>query len=152
MARIDAERFLTNGYDQRTALVSLRYIFGTIGALVMKIVAYRVFLQPGTDDAAGVLNRPGYAWYGITAAIIIAIAFLAATMGTHSRIPFLHRPRKRKITFAGMAREIAATLNNRSWMALMAAGVFAGTTSTLHPVSTSWSRIERLIPKSYATT
>ena len=115
---------LTDGYDQRTALVSLRYIFGTLGALLMKIAAYRIFLQPDDNDAAGILNREGYAHYGITAAVVICVAFLAATLGTHHRIPFLHRPRKRRITFVAMAREIVATLNNRSWMALMASGVF----------------------------
>jgi GPH family glycoside/pentoside/hexuronide:cation symporter len=83
-----------------------------------------VFLKEGPDGGGGVLARPGYFGYALASALVILTFILASSIGTQGRIAFLSASPKRKLTFMAGAREILATLNNRSFIALTAAGTF----------------------------
>lgn len=126
---------MTTDYDERSAILSLRYIFGICGAHLMMFAAYRYFFVTSSDDPSGALASAGYVQYGIVAGIIIFITILATCLGTHKQIPNLHRPRRRRLTPMASIREIGATLNNTSFMALMAGGIllagYKGATSAL---------------------
>ena len=115
---------LTKDYDERTGIISLRSIFGVIGGLGMTLLAYRVFLRENLDGSGGVLAREGYVSYSITAALLIFTAIVVSTVATHHRIRYLSAPPSRKITLSGMAKEVAATLNNRSFVAMTLSGIF----------------------------
>lgn len=115
---------LAKNYDDRTNLISLRYFFSVVGGLGMTLLAYQVFLKENPDGTGGVLARDGYFSYALVAAVLIFTIILASTAGTHNQIPNLRQPPTRKVTLKAMAREVAHTLNNRSFVVLTISGMF----------------------------
>ena len=108
---------LTTDYHQRTSLFSYRFFFGVLGGLGMNIVLYQVFLRP---ENGGILNREGYAQYGLLAAAVMAISILVSALGTHGRIATLSKPPERQISTREAIREVLTTLGNRSLLVVMA--------------------------------
>lgn len=115
---------LAKDYNERTNLISLRYFFSVAGGLGMTLLAYQVFLRETPDGGGGVLSRDGYFAYALFASFLIFVVILASTAGTHKQIPYLRQPPARKVTFKGMMREVAHTLNNRAFVALTISGMF----------------------------
>jgi len=105
-------------------MIAIRQLFGVIGALLMTLAVYQVFLRENPDGSGGVTQREGWFAYSIVAAMIISLVILASSWGTHSQIPFLRQPPSRKVTFAGMAKEMGETLKNRSFLVLTVSGMF----------------------------
>lgn len=116
---------LAKGYDERTNLLALRHFFLVAGGLGMTVLAYQVFLKERPDGTGGVLARDGYFAYSLTGALIIFTAILISVFGTAHRIPYLATAPERTITLKGMAVEMAHTLNNRSFIAMALASMFA---------------------------
>ena len=114
---------LTTDYNARTSLFSYRFFFGVVGGLLMNIALYRVFLSP---EAGGILNRAGYANYGILAAAVMATSILISSIGTHRRIPYLTQPQERAVPLSQVLREMAATITNPSLMVIMGSGFCSG--------------------------
>lgn len=128
---------LTDQYDQRTSILSYRYFFGWWGGLTMAVLAFAVFLQPNAAHPVGVLNPDGYRFYGLAASVLMAVAILVSTLGTHEHIPNLRQPPpKRALGLTGILREVRESLSNRSFLALFGAGFFsamaAGLTAALN--------------------
>jgi GPH family glycoside/pentoside/hexuronide:cation symporter len=126
---------LTDEYDERTSLVSLRYFFGWAGGTIMATVALAVFLVPTETLSSGLMNRQGYATYGMAASLVILVSILVASLGTHSHIPHLRAPPpKTRFELGRIYRELYETLSSRSFLALfvstilgaVAAGLAAG--------------------------
>ncbi len=115
---------LAKDYNERTSLISLRSFFSVAGGLGMTLMAYQVFLKENPDGTGGVLARDGYFYYALFASFLIFVIILASTAGTHKQIPHLRKPPERKVTFKGMVREVAHTLNNRAFVALTISGMF----------------------------
>jgi len=115
---------LTEDYDQRTAFISYRVLFGWAGGLGMLVLAYLVFLQPDATHKVGQLNETGYSHYGVTAAIVMFCAILISAAGTHRFIPQFRVPPGERKTLGQYAREMAATLSNRAFLILMLSGIF----------------------------
>ncbi|MCC7265970.1 MAG: MFS transporter [Caulobacteraceae bacterium] len=115
---------LTRNYDERTSIIALRSLCGVVGGAAMTYLAYDVLLKENADGSGGVLAREGYFGYSIVAALVIFSFILISSAGTHRRIPYLSAPPARKITVGAMAREVAATLNNRSFVVLTISGMF----------------------------
>ncbi|WP_337187358.1 MFS transporter [Phenylobacterium sp.] len=116
---------LAKGYDERTNLMALRHFFLVIGGLGMTIMAYQVFLREQPDGTGGVLDRDGYFGYSLVGALIIFGTILVSVFGTAHRIPELAQAPTRRITLKGMVVEIVQTLNNRSFVAMVIASMFA---------------------------
>ncbi len=114
---------LTSDYDERTRVISLRTLLGLLGAISLMIVAYRVLLPENQDGTGGILARDGYFSLGLTGAIVIAVGVSVAALGTHSRIPYLTKPIEQARDLRKMLREVGATIGNRSYLALLAAGM-----------------------------
>lgn len=74
---------ITHDYDKRTAITGLRLMFGWVGGVVMAVVVYRVFLPDSVDYDPGILNPDGYREYAYVAAIVMSIAMLVSSIGTH---------------------------------------------------------------------
>jgi Na+/melibiose symporter-like transporter len=124
---------LTDQYDKRTSILSYRFFFGWWGGLTMAVIAYAVFLQPDAEHTVGVLNPVGYQRYGVVASIIMLLAILVSSVGTHSYIPYLQPPPERKHSGLGGAfRELVETLTNRSFLALFCAGIFGSMAAGLN--------------------
>ncbi|HEY1751074.1 MAG TPA: MFS transporter [Caulobacteraceae bacterium] len=115
---------LTRNYNQRTGIIAYRTFVGAIAGALIVILAYQVFLKENPDGSGGVLSRGGYFGYGLASAALIFAFILVSAAGTHSRIAYLSAVPKRRVGLLTAAREIIATLNNRSFVALTAAGTF----------------------------
>lgn len=116
---------LTADYDERTRIMAYRYLFGWMGGLAMLASAYLVFLAPTAEHANGLLNRAGYAPFAITGAIVMAVAILVSAIGTHHEIGRLPQPDMRTGTLRQSFAELRATVKNRAFLTLMAAGMCA---------------------------
>jgi Na+/melibiose symporter-like transporter len=83
-----------------------------------------VLLKPDATHAVGQLNPEGYARYGLIASIVMLIAILVSAVGTHRHIPTLRAPpEKRKKTLSQTLTEVRETLNNRSFLFLLASSI-----------------------------
>ena len=120
---------LTDLYDERTILASIRYFFGWAGGIMIAAIAYG-FLFVDTPELDGRLIPGGYELYGLIGASIMFIAILISAVGTHHRIPTLGQPpAKRKMSFMELIRETRESLSNRSFMAIFIFGIFSATGS-----------------------
>jgi GPH family glycoside/pentoside/hexuronide:cation symporter len=115
---------LTQEYNQRTSMIAIRSFCGVAGGLIMQLMVYQVFLKENADGTGGLLARDGWQTYSIVAAITIFTIILISAAGTHHQIPYLAKAPQRKITVPAMIKEVAATLNNRSFVALTISGMF----------------------------
>jgi Na+/melibiose symporter-like transporter len=115
---------LTTEYDERTRLLSYRYLFGWCGGLAMYGLALFVFLKPTAKYAVGQLNPEGYANYGIFAGGLMLFAILVTSIGTHSQIPNLRDPPSQRITAARLARELFGAMANRNFAMIFASAIF----------------------------
>jgi GPH family glycoside/pentoside/hexuronide:cation symporter len=118
---------LTRNYNERTGILSLRMLFALIGGMSMTMLAYRVFLKEDAHGAGGILARHGYFGYGVASAVVIAVTIVISGIGTHRRIPFLSKPGRRSATLGTMMREVGTTISNRSFLALIVAGILMST-------------------------
>ena len=130
---------LTTDYHQRTVLFGYRFFFLVVGGLGMNVLLYRVFLSPA---AGGMLNRAGYAQFGIAAAAVMAISILISAIGTHSRIPSLVRPVARQVPIGQVLREMALTLSNPSLVVVMVSGLCSGVATGLTSALSQYFYIE----------
>jgi glycoside/pentoside/hexuronide:cation symporter, GPH family len=123
---------LARGYDERTALVGLRYIFGNVGAGISFVLAYGVFLRSTPEHPFGQLNRAGYAPFGATIAGVILLTILLSAWGTHHVIPRLYTPRQQTGGVVRRLHAIAQTLRSRNFAVIAAAGVLHGINLGVH--------------------
>ncbi|MEK6636912.1 MAG: MFS transporter [Pseudomonadota bacterium] len=116
---------LTGDYHERTKIIRFRALFGWGGGLLMLLLAYGVFLVPTAEQPVGQLNRAGYEVYALAGAAMMAVSVLIAGLGTHKQIA--HRPLNTPPSqpLGAELRAIGSTLNNRAFLTLMVAGVFA---------------------------
>jgi Na+/melibiose symporter-like transporter len=115
---------LTTEYDERTRLLSWRYLFGWVGGLAMYGLALSVFLKPDATHPVGQLNPAGYANYGLAAAGLMAVTILISSAATHSQIPFLREPPHHRATLPRLAREMVGTLAHRTFLMILASNLF----------------------------
>ena len=123
---------LTRGYDERTALVGLRYIFGNFGAGISFVLAFGVFLRSTPEHPFGQLNRAGYGPFGATIAGVMLVTILLSALGTHRVIPWLHAPHRQIGGIVPKLRAIGQTLGSRNFAALAAAGLLHGINLGVH--------------------
>lgn len=115
---------LTTEYDERTRLLSYRYLFGWIGGLAMYGLALFVFFKQTPQYAVGQLNPEGYANYGLFAGGLMLFAILLTSIGTHRQIPYLRDPPHERVTMARLARELVGTLRNRNFAFILLSAFF----------------------------
>lgn len=116
---------MTDDYDERTSILSYRFFFGWAGGTFMGFFALTYLLVPTDTIANGLFNLQGYGQMGLVASIVIFIAIMASSLGTHSFIPNLKMaPPNTKLSVARIYKDIFETLWNRSFAALFAAALF----------------------------
>jgi Na+/melibiose symporter-like transporter len=90
----------------------------------VEALAFGVLLKPDATHAVGQLNPEGYAKYGLIASLVMLVAILVSAAGTHRHIPTLRAPpEKRKKTLGQTLAEVRETLNNRSFLFLLASSI-----------------------------
>jgi glycoside/pentoside/hexuronide:cation symporter, GPH family len=123
---------LARGYDERTALVGLRHIFGNVGAGISFVLAYGVFLRSTPGHPFGQLNRAGYAPFGATIAGVMLVTILLSALGTHRVIPRLYAPRPRIDGIVPRVRAIGQTLRSRNFAVIAISGLLHGINLGIH--------------------
>jgi len=118
---------LTTDYDERTRLLSYRYLFGWIGGLAMYGLALAVFLKPDAAHPVGQLNRAGYASYGLFAAGLMMFAILVTSIGTHKEIPNLRAAPHGETSLGRLLGEMISTLSNRPFLMILSSSFFYAT-------------------------
>ena len=83
---------LTYDYDQRTVMLGYRYFFSWIGGLSMTILGFGIFFKASAKFPQGQLDPVNYPPYATAACVIMVIAILASSLGTHRFIPLLSSP------------------------------------------------------------
>ena len=116
---------LTTDYHERTNVIRYRYLFGWIGGLFLLWLAYAVFLVPTPEQPSGLLNREGYDAYSITGVCIMLGAVLIAALGTHKRLAKWPERLPPRQPLKAELRAMRNTLNNKAFLTLRAAGIFA---------------------------
>ncbi len=112
---------LTDDYDERTRLLSLRYMFGWYGGIAIAFLMWKVF---GVTYGMG--SAEAYRIYGSVGALAMFFATGVSALGLHGRIPYLKQPPPRETFSLGrLVRNIRITLSNRNFAALFLAGLFA---------------------------
>ena len=116
---------MTDDYDERTSILSYRFFFGWAGGTFMGFFALTYLLVPTDTIANGLFNLQGYGQMGLVSSIVIFVAIMASSLGTHSFIPNLKMaPPKTKLSVTRIYKDIFETLWNRSFAALFAAALF----------------------------
>jgi len=115
---------LTTQYDERTRLLSYRYLFGWIGGLAMYFSALMVFLRTDQTHATGQLNQAGYGHYGLAGAAVMLFAILVSAIGTHRQIPYLRPAPARPASLGVLVREMFEAMGNRSFLVIFLASIF----------------------------
>ena len=115
---------LTADYDERTSLLSFRFLFAWAGGLFMYFLALKVFLRPDATHASGQLNPAGYSAYGVAAGLVMLVAILASAAGTHRQIPYLRQAPDRRLTLKALFAEMFEALAHRSFLCILGATLF----------------------------
>ncbi|OAN83341.1 sugar transporter [Erythrobacter sp. EhN03] len=120
---------ITADYEERTSLQSYRLLFGWSGGNLMTIVMFGVLLT----GPLGMRDRDAYATYGIIASVLIFATIMISALGTHHKIPDLHRPVEtgERYSVARIFREMIQTLSEKSFVALFFATMLFAVASGL---------------------
>ncbi|MFN4175617.1 MFS transporter [Phenylobacterium sp.] len=118
---------LTTDYDERTRLLSYRFLFSWLGGLAMYGLALSVFLRPTPEHPVGQLNAEGYHDYGLFAGGLMLFAILVSAIGTHREIRRLREPPHERLSMGRFWIEMFGTLANRSFLMILASSFFLAT-------------------------
>ena len=116
---------LTSDYDERTALVKLRYLFGWAGGLTVFFLANAVFLRKDATHEFGQLNPDGYWLYGLTGAAIMAASVLISAIGQHRAVARLPSSRPAPSSPLHALGEIKDSLRHPAAVILLGASMIA---------------------------
>ncbi len=120
---------MTTHYDERTRLVSYRWLIGWLGALTVAMSGWLVFFADREVVGDGRLDSSNYPQLGIFAGILVATAILVSSAGTHRVIPKLRRVGAGGSLFSAtrFARDAVAALRNHSLRMLLGSSLFSAT-------------------------
>ena len=112
---------LTADYDERTAVMRYRFLFGWGGGLVILILAYGVFF----GGPKGLVDPGGYFPYALTGALIMLGAVVISAMGQHRRIAVSNVDDvPPPANLRHILRDMRDTLSNRAFLWLTCAALF----------------------------
>ena len=112
---------LTDDYDERTRLLSFRYMMGWYGGLTMALLMWGVFMV-----MHGEKSETTFQVYGTVGAIAMVVSILGSSAGLHKYIPYLKAPPQRdSYAIGGLLKDLKVTVSNRNFGALFFAGLFA---------------------------
>ena len=112
---------LTGDYDERTAVMRFRFLFGWGGGLLILLLAYGVFF----GGAKGLVDPDGYFPYALAGALMMAGAVLISAAGQHKRIAVSNLTDVKPVmTLRQILGEMRDTLSNRAFLWLIFAALF----------------------------
>lgn len=118
---------ITTNYDERTGLVSFRWMLGWIGSLVVTGSGWFHFLRDTGEGINGRLVAANYPALGAFCAVLVGLAILASSAGTHSLIPTLRQGAQGEPLFSAprFLGEVRSAIGNRSYRMLLTASLFS---------------------------
>ncbi len=117
---------LTENYDERTTLVTWRWLFAMLGGGIFSQVAFRVFFVSTEAGVDGRLNADAYGNFAVSGALAMVLAIVACTAGTHRLIPSLHSPPVASpFSSRRFKTEITEVFRNRSYRMLVIGSLFS---------------------------
>ena len=117
---------LSTEYQERSQIVSFRYVFGFVGYFVSYFLGFAWFFRDTEEFPNGQFNVAAYEPYAISLSLLMAITIIWSGWGTHHRIPYLPSVPgpPTKLSPVGivtrMLTEIWGALNNHSFAWLFA--------------------------------
>ena len=126
---------MTSDYDERTSLVSYRFLFGWLGGLAIAQIGYLYFFAPSERFVDGRLNADAYGSFALVGAVLIAATILACALGTHRLIPTLRQPSEAlSFSLPRLLGELRQILHNRSYVMLLLGVLFSAVGGGFHDV------------------
>lgn len=116
---------LTSDYDERTAVMRFRFLFGWAGGLLLLFLAYDVFLVPSAQYPVGQLNPDGYWNYGLFGALLMVGSVLLSALGQHKRLANYPKVRNVAKHKGGAFGEIYEALSHPAAVILLLGAAFA---------------------------
>lgn len=118
---------MTTHYDERTRLVSYRWLIGWMGALAILMSGWFVFFADREVVGDGRLDPANYPQLGLFAGVLVATAILVSSAGTHSVIPRLRQVESDGSLFSltRFLRDARAALRNHSLRMLLGMSLFS---------------------------
>ncbi len=125
---------LTSNYDERTSLMSYRFVFGFVGGLSASLLGYLLYFAERPDGTDGRLVPEAYEEFSLVCAVIMFVTILTCALGTHRLIPTLKPPPDSQLTLSGFFREVARVLRNRSYRNVVLGLLFASAAAGFNDV------------------
>ncbi|MBT7335416.1 MAG: MFS transporter [Gammaproteobacteria bacterium] len=121
---------LSNDYQERTLLSSLRSVLQSVGTLMVFLIGLQIFFGATPEYPNGQLNPEAYPKFAAAFAIIIFIGVVLTAYGTHSHIPYLPQvsPEGDRFNLRVVLRESAMAFGFRSFKAIVLTAVLFGMT------------------------
>lgn len=118
---------MTTNYDERTKLVSFRWLIGWMGSITVSLAGWLYFLADNETVGDGRLDAANYPQLGLFGGVLVAIAILVSSSGTHSIIPRLKKVEAGTalFSFSRFVADAGAALQNHSLRMLLGASLFA---------------------------
>jgi Na+/melibiose symporter-like transporter len=117
---------LTSNYDERTSLMSFRFLFGWLGGLTVAQMGYLHFFAPSERYSDGRLDPSAYGAFAVVCALFVFTAILVCALGTHRLIPSLRSAAgEHPLTARRFTQLIRQVLGNRAYRMLLMAGLFS---------------------------
>ena len=117
---------LTEDYDERTLLSSLRTIFQLIGMFAVLIGANQLIFGATDTYANGQLNPAAYPVFALAAVPILIGGIFVTALATHHKIPSLRVPSKEKFSVARVVAEVKLAFQIRPFTAVVCSSVVFG--------------------------
>jgi len=121
---------LAPDYDDRTVLLSWRWVLSAVGTATANTLIYGVYLRSTAEHPVGQLNADGYGPLSLAITAVVVTAGLVMALGTWRRIATLYQPEARTAFDLGSQfRNFTGVLKNRNFLVAMASGIVSGLSS-----------------------
>ena len=116
---------LTQDYDERTSLQTLRLVFAWLFGLVYALLAYTVFLRATPDYPQGLLNPDGYVDFAVWGAVIMIVTTLVSSLGTQQAAlrAQVDDSRIQQLRLSTLPQEMRTALQSPSYRAAVVGGL-----------------------------
>jgi Na+/melibiose symporter-like transporter len=80
---------LSDDYDERTAIVTIQYLFSRVGHGLTGALGLVVFMRSTAEHPIGQMNPAAYPRMALSVAVIMFLSIMLSAWRTHHRIPYL---------------------------------------------------------------
>lgn len=121
---------LSNDYDERTLLSSLRSLMGSVGTLMVFLIGLQIYFGSTPEYPNGQLNPDAYPRFAGTFALVLVAGIWISAYGTHSQIPHLPQatPASKRFSLSQVAREAGQAFALSSFRVIVLTAVLWGMT------------------------